>query len=230
VAISLVGTSTGGPTLNDVTITLPAGIAQNDVVYAAGMTGTIADQDVTESSGTYTELADLYSNDTNDTNLGVYRKVQGATPDSSVTIDAGTNNIGVALTLRGVNTTTPEDATTTTATAPNNGTPDPPSIVTATANAWVLPFAASSEGDAVTNPPTNYTNLVDIQDGPRNVMASSREIASPGTEDPGAYDDIAGQTSDSWSAATVAVRPAPAVIMPPPPTIINQAVQRAAFW
>lgn len=208
-AISLVGNASGGPGNPSVTVTLPAGIAQNDVVYAQCHSTAISDIDIVENSGTYTELADLYVNDTADTNFGLYRKVQGATPDSSVAINGGGVTVAVAMTLRGGDTTTPEDAATTTASAMNSGTPDPPSIVTVTANAWVLAFGGSSEADAVINPPTNYTDLIDIQNTNSNAMASRRLIASPATEDPGTYADVVGTTADSWAAATVAVRPAP---------------------
>lgn len=204
-AISSVGDTSGSGT-STVTITLPGGIATGDVVYAWGGGSQTSDADVTESSGTYTELADLYSDDGGDCNFGLYRKVQGATPDSSVTIDfVSGNGSGVAKTLSGVDNTTPEDATTTTATGINGGTPDPPSITTANADAWVIAWGGSTELDAVTNPPTNYTGLIDIQSG-RNSMAAHRLIVSPGAEDPATFADITGQATDSWVAATVAVR------------------------
>ena len=222
-AISSVGDVTGSTTTGtSVTITLPGGIAENDVVYAGVMSSEAVDVDCSEGSGTYTELADLYADDISNTNFCVYRKVQGGTPDSSVTITSRTTSggsLGVAKTLRGVDTTTPEDAPTTTATGIDSGTPDPPSIATATADAWVLPFAGSSEGDAVTNAPNNYSDLIDVQGANRNAMCSRREIASPATEDPDPYADVVGIADDCWAAATVAVRPAggggggPAVVL-----------------
>lgn len=207
-AISLVGNAVGD-LADPPVVTLPGGIAENDVVYAASATSNTSDADVTESSGTYAQIADLYANDTTDNNFGVFRKVQGGTPDSTVSVDAGASGqASIAMTLRGADTTTPEDQTTAVTTAIDGGTPDPPAIVTVTANAWVLAFAGSSEADAVTNPPTDYTDLVDQQGVNRNVMAARREIAAPGSENPGTYADIVGTTADTWCAATIAVRPA----------------------
>lgn len=215
-AITLRGTTSGNSISADVTLTHPGGIAENDVVYVSAMSTTLFGSDLNMAMVTtgYTELADLYANDAQDTNFGVFRKRMGATPDSTAVVDYvgsvfSDNLDAVEHVLIGVDTTTSEDATTTTATGIDSGTPNPPSITTATANAWVLACAGSTEGDAVSNPPTNYINLIDIQNAStNNVMMASREITSPGAEDPGTYADIVGGTDDSWCAATVAVRPA----------------------
>jgi hypothetical protein len=214
-AITFVGSNTGtGSGTTTITIPMPTGVATGDVVYVAAMSSQTVDVDCTESSGTWTEIADLYSNDTDDTNLCVFRKVMGGTPDTDVTLTVRTTtgaSVGLSYALRGVDTTTPEDATATTATSPDASKPNPPSITTVTANAWVIAIGGSSEADAVTNPPTDYSNLAVNTDGGgllRNVMMASREIASPGPEDPGVFDDIVGTASDSWCAVSVAVRPA----------------------
>lgn len=233
-ALSLRGTAVSGTGAPDPTVTLPVGTATDDVVYVAFNTpGTSnIDQDLVMITTGYTELADLFQNDLSDTQLGVFRKIMGATPDSSAQCETTTTNgIAVCHVWTGVDLTTPEDATTTTAGATDDGTPQPPSIVTATANAIVLAIGGSSEADAVTNAPTGYSNLIDLQHTAMNVMISSKLVASPGTETPGRYADIAGTAADTWCAATVAIRPAAAaVVLIPRPTIINQAVQRAASW
>ena len=230
-AITLRGTAGNTGSDNaDLTITLPAGIAENDVCYVAFSSGVSADVDLTMTTTGYSELADLYSNDTSDSCLGVFRKKQGATPDSTAICtesgaESGTTGIaGVVTVLIGVDTTTQEDAATTTATATDSGTPDPPAIVTATAGAWVLAIGSSSEADAVSNAPTNYTNLIDRQTAlitNTNIMMSTREIWSHKKENPGKYADISGNTLDSWCAATVAVRPAGGA---PPDTLFAQSI------
>jgi hypothetical protein len=214
-AITFVGSNTGtGSGATTITIPMPVGVATGDVVYVAAMSSQTVDVDCTEGSGTWTEIADLYANDTDDCNLCVFRKVMGGTPDTDVTLTVRTTagaSVGLSYALRGVDTTTPEDATATTATSADASKPDPPSITTVTANAWVIAIGGSSEADAVTNPPTNYSNLAVNTDGGgllRNVMMASREIASPGAEDPAVFNDISGTTSDSWCAVSVAVRPA----------------------
>lgn len=211
-AISYVGGDTNTAAATTITVNFPVGIAQDDVSYAACDVNISSNQDIAEDSGTFSELADLYSNDSGDTNLGVFRKVQGATPDSSVTMSGGAsaNRVGLTYVLRGVDTTTPEDATTTTNTGGDTGRADPPSITTATNNAWVLAFAASADTTTPTNALTNYSNLVGIGFGSSSaaVVVCSREITSAGAEDPGIYTDFQTTATRSWSAATVAARPA----------------------
>jgi len=133
-AISLVtgGNLSGGANNGgNVVITLPT-LLQNDVVYlVAGRVG-----GATVSTANYTQVG---ADATNGTHIvRVYRKRMGATPDGSVTV-VGSGNAADAMAvalycLRGVDKTTSEDATATTAngssTNPNNA-----AIVTATANA-----------------------------------------------------------------------------------------------
>jgi hypothetical protein len=221
-AISLVGSNTNSAAAADITIDL-SGIAiqEGDVVYVA-TSGNGLDLDVTENSGTYTELGpDQFADDSSNLNFAVFRKVQGSTPDTSVTINnaGATACAGLVYVLRGVDNTTPEDAEPTViASTAGTGTPNPSGIDTVTAGAWVLPFGGSSEADDVTDPPADYTDLVDVQGTAVNVMVSRREIAEPGFENPGSYGGISGSTADPFCAITVAVRPAPepdaAVVQP----------------
>jgi len=220
-AISVVGTASSnsaGASVSSLAVTLPGGTAQNDVVYVLGCMQRTSDRDMQESGGTYTELADLYSNDLRDVNFGLFRKVQGATPDSTVTIKESTGAnparfVDVAYVVRGEDTTTPEDATTTTATGTDGGRPDCPSITTATANALVVAFGGSGDAITATNAPTGYSNLIadNTTDGGTNTIAavaSSKTISSPGAENPAAYTDYSTNVAYSWCAATIAIKPA----------------------
>lgn len=216
-AITLRGTNSanaGGSF--DINVPMPTGTATDDVVYAAASEAShTANFDITTTSVGWTELAEDYSNDTLDVNACLMRKVQGGTPDTTVRFrDAGGGSYawgGVAIALIGVDTTTPEDATTTTATGIDAEDPDPPSITTVTNGAWVLAFGFTSEGDNVSNAPSGYSNLVDNGVGFGNnnwTMAATKEVATAGAEDPGAFTDPTGDTGDSWVAFTVAARPA----------------------
>lgn len=213
-ALSFVGSgSDAGTAGNNPSMTLPVGIAENDVNYVAVMGADTADRDMAMSTSGYTELVEDYRNDNSDTNFAVYRKVMGVTPDSTAVYDAITHLSGQAVVAafhcwRGCDTSAPEDATTTTTGATNGGTPDPPSITTVTNGAVVLAIGGSSEGDAVSNAPTNYENLIDLQASQANIMIASRAIATADAEDPGTFADVAGTGADSWAAATVAIRPA----------------------
>jgi len=209
-AISLRGNASAtGLDGADITVTLPGGIAQDDVVYGAYCMDGVSNQNMAMITAGYTELADLFAADSFAANLGVFRKRQGATPDSTAVFDgiiAEEASAAVEV-LIGVDTTTAEDATTTTATGSDGPTPDPPSITTVTNNAWVIAIGGSTEADVPTAP-TNYINLIEDQLSPSNIMMATREIASFGAENPGTFGGIAGNVQDSWCAATVAVRPA----------------------
>lgn len=199
-----------------ITVNMPSGTTTDDVVYCVSTAAATTDLDLVEDSTTWTELTgtDLYSNDTEDTNSAVFRKVQGGSPDASVTFSGGgsVNRAGICYAFSGANTTTPEDQTPTTVSGAAQSTPvtDPASIVTQTANAWVLVFGVNTEADTVTAP-TNYENLAQ-QAWPasavRNAHGATRVIASPTTEDPGTFGGIAGSNSDSFTAVTIAIRPA----------------------
>lgn len=238
-AISLVGSFEDG-VLNggNPTLTMPGGIAQNDVVYIAYGEGATADLNLSVSTAGYTELADLRADDSSDCNLGVYRKVQGSTPDSSVVCtgsgNAANGTQGIAFVLRGVDTTTPEDATIQTATGINTEVADPPSITTVTNGAWVLAIAGASDATAgdISAAPTNYSDLVWGRANDNNDMVigvARREIAVAGAENPGSFSGHEATGTASWCAATVAVRPAAGdssfVFSPPPASFISHLVR-----
>jgi hypothetical protein len=213
-ALSFIGGATAtGDSGADPSANLPGGVAENDVVYvsvAAQDEAVLADIAMGMVTSGYTELTEIYQADSvKDMNLAVYRKVMGASPDSTAVFsNPATTDAALALHVwRGANITTPEDATTTTASALNSGTPNPPSITTVTANAVVLAIGASTEADAVSDPPTSYENLRDTLIGLTNVMMASRFIAAPAAENPASFADVAGGNDDAWCAATVALRP-----------------------
>src|SRR3990167_2114659 len=222
-AITLRGTATGTATDGGaVTVTHPAGIAQNDVVYIGLAVGDndSTNFDLTMDTTGFTELVDLFfDNGVSDLNFGVFRKRQGVTPDSTAVttavggIDAG--NCAAEIVLIGVDTTTSEDATTTTASGGSSGIANPPAIDTVTANAWVVAFGfnagTSVANQAFTDGPLNYINFNKTTGNDQSDSAigvASLEIASPATENPGAYTVTGDSTLFGWGAATVAVRPA----------------------
>lgn len=215
-ALSLRGTANASINgTSKISVTLPVGVAENDVVYFAFVIGSNSNLDLLLDTSGYTELVDIArTDDSLDVNLGVFRKIQSATPDSVVTASHQNNvdKAGCVHVWTGADTTTPEDATSTTASGFNGGTANPPSITTVTTNAIVLAIGGSSEPDTVTNPPTNYSNLDGALNSatanPQAVWVSSRLIVSAGSENPGSYADISGDINDSWCAATVAIRPA----------------------
>lgn len=202
----------------DVTVTHVAGIAANDVVYFAYAIGDNdgIDQNMAMITAGYTELADIFADSTNDTNFGVYRKIMGSTPDSTAQCD-GLGGVDAAVAAvehvwTGADQTTPEDATTTTATGITEDPPDSPSIVTVTANAVVIATGANNSDDTTVTAPSGYSNQIDITrtDDTRILIGmASKAVASPTTEDPAVWTTWYTDVGSAWAAATVAIRPAP---------------------
>lgn len=214
-AITQVGTAVtnlAASGVTAITVNLPTGVAENDVAYGIVMSSQLSDVTCSESSGTWAKLADLYANgSTNDTNFAVFRKVQGASPDASITMTARVTNggiLGICFALRGVDTTTPEDAVVATDTATGATSPNPPEVTSVTNGAWILALAGASDPDVVSNGPTGYTFIESVEQTVRNAMAAYLEKATAGAEDPGAFTDVTSDADDSWCAATIAVRPA----------------------
>jgi len=193
-AISIIsgGALTGG--INNggsVTLTFPVGVQQDDVVYVcSGIDGTVS-----PSTAGYTELATITSGGHR---VGVWRKIMGVTPDASVTI-SGTGqpqdaHTAVALILRGVEVTQPEDATSTTASGSSTD-PNNPAITTNTNTALVLAFASSRVNDTAITAPSGYNNQTNIavsDTKPLNHSSSNkRDIPPAGVEDPASWTDWA---------------------------------------
>jgi len=212
-AISVIsGGSLSGAVVNGgaVTLNFPVGVQQGDVVYVcSGIDGT-----ATVATSNYVPIANVTSTAQE---VRVWRKVMGAAPDTSVTIN-GTGqpqdaHAVVALILRDVELSQPEDVTPTTATGSSTN-PDNPAITTTFNKAWVLAFASSRVNDSAITAPSGYTNQTsaNISDtNPSTTAVATREITVPGVEDPASWTDWATGT---WGAITVAVRPGGFISVP----------------
>ena len=208
--IQCMGTATGTNTSGtDFAITLPAGTTTDDLVVVASC---IEDSFSTETPGPttagYTSVATITTNTRFDVS---YKKMTG-TPDTSVTINAGTGTFkatsAVVMVFRGVDTTTPMDATATTANS-SGGSPDNPSITPVTNFATVVAFAGSEVNDTSISPPTDYGNVVSASVS--GVVSSctagaTKSLSTPAAEDPASWSTIT--SSGGWAAVTVALRPA----------------------
>lgn len=187
---------------NDTTVTLPVGTATDDGVYVGGgNTGASSPFAGVVTSG-YTSLAQL---DNAGGSFNISRKIMGATPDSTVVCEGGPGTSGSAYTVTVVqelDTTTPEDATATTATGI-----DCPSITTVTDGALVIAAAQRSAHDDSITYPTGYSNGAQSSNLTGGCSAACASIikATAGAENPPAF--------TTWDGAggrcgTAAVRPA----------------------
>lgn len=191
----------------DVTATMPGGTAEGDVVYAALGIASVTNIDMSMDTSGYTELADVAASGSN---LGVFRKIMGASPDASAVGNGdGAAGHGVGIVIHvwtGANQATPEDATTTTGTDTASAV-DGPSITTVTANAIVLSCFCADDDDTTVTVPSGYGNGVDVAvNTTQDITVGMASIlqAAAGAQNPGAW----GISAADWSAATVAIRPA----------------------
>lgn len=211
--------SAAGGTFSITSLTGGIGTApiEGDVIIIAYAIGSTSDVNVSVSidQGTVTELVDLYTNDTVDANLGVYYSVAGATPPTTVTPGStGSTAFAGALAVhvwRNIDTTTPIDVTTTTATAISSALANPPAITTSTENAVVLAIGASGNDNATTpftqgGDLSNFISIGGSDTEDATVGMGSIATTSTATVDPAAF-SIATSTAYSWAAATVALRP-----------------------
>lgn len=215
-------TGNDGVTTHNVSLTsLTGGIgtqpAAGDIVIVAYTDCTSVDRDMAVSG--YTEVADLYQNDVDDCNMGVFYKVMSGSPDTSVNItvfpNLNANHSSVIQVFRGVNTTTPMDVAATTAGAVSSGVPNPPSITPVTAGAVVVGIGAYGAqwalGTALTSALTNFITR-------RTTSAPSTNRAngigmgwtgpwSSGAVNPAAFGGGTTDSDASWNAVCMALRP-----------------------
>jgi hypothetical protein len=205
-AISLVGTASGSAgNGNNVAITLPSGMVQNDVVVVIGGHGnTTGDAGVT--TGGYTEVIDR---DRGSCQLSVSWARMGASPDASVTCSGSGNGNDatgyVVMVFRGVDTTTAIDATSTSDEGTGN-LPNSPLITTVSDGAAVIScFIQASNETSITEPfgYANETQVSRTETNPVTVAAAWRTVPSLGGENPGSW---SGLPSADWVAATIALR------------------------
>lgn len=223
-AISFVGSgSDGAANAGDPSIDLTGlSLQQNDLVIVAfteaGATGD-ADLDLTMTTADYTQVADLFSDDTIQTNFAVFYKFMGATPDTTAVAngsgDAQNGAVAALQVFRGVDTTTPMDVAATTNTGTGGFSPDPPSIDWSTAGVWVVIAGGSGTtvgaGGVYTNPTGYTTNAVSLaQNDTNDATAGMGYNSSPSDpEDPGVMTHSGTDSANfSWAAVTMALRPA----------------------
>jgi hypothetical protein len=196
------------------------GLQQDDLVIVATgwvqASGTDGNPGVTSAG--WTEVADLYTGGNRTCNFAVAYKVMGATPDSIVTVSSGGTLMITAIhAFRNINTTTPLDATSTTATSTGNILVDGPSITTVTDNAVAITcgmFGSSNMNPFSTyGPPT--VNIADSSFGGPNFPTNTIYAGSTHTvhrvTTAGAYNvaawSLAADSNGTWAAVTLAIRP-----------------------
>ena len=213
---SINGTLTGGsntsPSAGDIVVVWCSAAADTTAAATQTVSG--------NTSGTYnTETQQSQLGTTYDSYAQLNWRVQGSTPDTTITIPSSgsiRNAQRWAIhVFRGVDQTNPWDVTSTTASGTASGRPNPPSITPSTAGAWILwlGHSAAATGAAYTAPTDFATNwrgdttadTADDMDGFGYYTGWTS-----GAYDPAAI--TAGGTTnaaDSWVAKTAVLKPAP---------------------
>jgi hypothetical protein len=217
------GTSGTAENGGDVALTLSniTGLQEDDIVILAyGIAdndGTNFDMGIATGSG-WTEVADLHAEDNYDCDLGVYWKIMGATPDTSVTVDGQGGNdasvTAIAMAFRGVDTTTPMDVTPTTAETSGTSNPNPPSIDHngSTGTAVVAIGAASNtrNGETFSAPAGYALDFITVGQGDSSdgTLGMGYNLSPSDPEDPPAMTIASDSALFSSCAVTIALRAA----------------------
>ncbi len=199
-----------------------ATLLQGDVVICAYASSGIADAAMSTSSSLWNEIHENYANGSaNDTNLALYWKVMGSSPDTSFVAvgPTGNNNgtIATAFAFRGVDPAVLDIAFVAgshAAVGTASTRPDAPAISPATAGAWILAVGAgaAATGAAFTNPGDlsattnhfrsgNHAETIDIAIG-----IGLKTDWTSGAFNPAAWTGGAANAGDSWAAMVIALR------------------------
>lgn len=209
-------------TLTSLTGGLASSPAAGDLVIVYFGAGSLSDINLIVSG--YTEIVELYSNDTYDTNLVVARKFMGATPDTSFTLTIPSGNTSPTGTLdnagavavqvwRGVDSVTPLDVTQTTDAGTDTVLCDPPAITPTTSGAIIVSGGAGghSRGPLATYSSSDLTAFLSAagNDGNDVTIGLGYRVWTSGSFNPAAFTFSAiDSASFSWAAVTLALRPA----------------------
>jgi hypothetical protein len=225
VAISYVG---GASNVNlnagSVTVTLPGGMAANDLILLAWSCG---DDDFTQptlamTTGGYTELTtstlSVDGGAGGDGNLAVFYKYHNGSDTTAVTAASGTgtdsSNAVAVLVFRGVALAVdggPLEVAIATATGTTAGDPNPPSV-SGFDEATAVVVIAGATTDVGATPtltaPANYTTNAVL--AAHTTETNRAGIGLAYREDPGDPEDPGAFTSggDAWAAATMVLRAA----------------------
>lgn len=183
--------------------------------YPADGTGNMS---VNTSGYTAIDGGGLHSTDSRQTNMRIFYKVMGVTPDTTLSLHDGSSGGDVGATgsvsvWSGINAATQMDVSPVPATGTNTGTPDPAAILPVTTGAVVLAIGGgSATSDRTMTAPSGFGNLIfgtNTQSSQNSTCGIASIAWGGGSVNPGTFGGMSTSTSDSWCALTVALRPEP---------------------
>jgi hypothetical protein len=212
-------TSASSITLDLTALTGGAGTAVETgdlIVVACGWSGIAAGAPAPTTAGYTACVASLYANDARDSNLGVFYKEAGASPDTSVAVNtrasASYGSVAIAQVWRGVYTT----GRAASARLGNVALPNAPAAPLYTAGSVVLAIGLGTGDTTPTDftAPAGYSNQAIVKQAGSVSSAiaaiASKVLTTEQTEDPAAWTGGESTTSDAWSAVTLPLMPAQA--------------------
>lgn len=214
VGSSTVGTATSGATIS---VDIPDGTAAGDFILVVHAARSTSDLDMTLADGSYAKIADLYSNDTFDANLGVHWKISDGT-EVSLALPGGAGFVVATCSVqvwRGADQSTPLDVVSVTSTGTNTGLAVNSSISTVSDGCVVLAAAAVMTGssDTVITQPDGFLDatIAAYPAGasvPTRAAVASKPAPSAGLSAGGQWTHAFSSGLYSWCACTLALRPA----------------------
>jgi len=208
-------TSTSTPTfdLTDLSGGISSAPSAGDIVIVCISFKSTTDRDIQCTTSGYTEIADLYANSVDDSQLGVYYKVL-STEETSVSFSIGLNAVShFAVHVWREQNSTPLDTASVTAVNQFSGRPDAPSITTVTPGAVVIAVGAAAGASTrqLSNltVPTGMTNFFQsTASDVASVGIASALVPTAGGYNPATFGGGNTNSSSSSCAVTLALRPA----------------------
>lgn len=211
--ITQVGTVQTGSAANggDVTLTFDGSPAEGDLVVVIGGNADNGAGALGPSTSGYTEESSV-DDDTNSLSYGVWWKVMGASPDTTV-VCQGTGAVDEATAymsyvFRGVDPNNPFDAPTTYVGATSTANPDPPTNWPKTDQAIAIAWMAKASSASIDTYPSGYSSTGSASgvDTNRFTVAAGIKVITPkAAENPGSFGLSLANIS---AAATSLLRPA----------------------
>lgn len=186
--------------------------AAGDVVIVAYGASYVADANLSLVTSGYTELADLFGNDTNDTVFGVYAKDMGSVPDTSVSAKNSDDSepwVIVAQVWRNTNVTSGIVTPIATATGASSGKANPPSVTpTVQGSVVIVAGVGSVEITAsIFSAPSGIT-LWQSHTPADPCLAMGAYVGwTSGTYNCAAFGGGSTDLSDSWCATSIILQP-----------------------
>jgi len=187
------------------------------VVVTGTATTVLARADVGVTTSGYTEVVDVFSDDTYEATMAVAYKVSDGTETTVAVLGSGASSRGAASVVqvwRGVDTVLPLDVLSTSATGQNSVIPNAPSITPITVGAIIVACGLGSSANTnttVLTTPSGMGNGINVN-AAGSATSCKTSIASVSWVS-GAYDPAAwtGGGTDAatyaWCSATLALRP-----------------------